>query len=84
MTLSQKNYTFNLTNKRINEWNSSSKFVIIDNTPFPLSENGSKGLKDLNFSSSYFIAIDPSNTYFFWMEICNILFFLKKRLNDFF
>lgn len=77
MTLSQKNYTFNLTHKRINEWNNSSKFVIIDNTPFPFSENGSKGLQDLNLSSSYFISIDPSNTYFFWMEICNI--FLKKN-----
>lgn len=74
MFLNQTNFNLTLIDTQINDWKSSMDFisVILDNTPFPI--NGSSGSQNLNISSTYFISIEPSNTYFYWMGVCK--FFL--------
>lgn len=78
MLLNQTNFNLTLIDKQINDWKSSMDFnsVILDNTPFPI--NGSSGNQNLNISSTYFISIEPSNTYFYWMGVCK--FFLAYHL----
>ena len=61
------NFTFDLVNATINEWESNSTLIVIDNTPFPI--DGANGNQELTIESSFIIDITPSNTYYVWTEI---------------